>query len=185
MGYKAVHVKLMVVEMEILNENDEQLLVRKLRSQYAKQLLNERNIFKQGAKEIISKGIGISINVYRNEYFSSSDLEFHEINSEYNKATLTVGKFDTPIVVEYDTEPAYDHHCSDCGSCGEYVPSVLIYNLTYKLFPISYIRKYVRNRIKDCIRDANFKFKFQPNGKDVRRYLRMIEIQRTNEQERG
>lgn len=165
-----------------LSTEQEKLLRQALRNNWAKRLRLEREHFRHGPIAVMSLKAHQNLNFITRKtetpYSDSGDLNLAEINEAYEDAKKSLGKHDCSLTIEFGADQTESRTgCSGCycSGCGTYEATVEITFQRFKFNALEYCKSYIRNRIGDSVRDARFKFEHQAGGKDVRRYLEMIE----------
>ena len=166
----------------MLTHDQELKLIKHYRSIYAKILKRERTLYRQGAGVVV-----------KHRYYKTNDFEFMEsrrivsfsqvgdldldvIIEEKQKASESMGFLDTTLQVDFDVSDINEKYtyCSDCGR-SDSAAEVTISYIKFSFLKLSSVKKSIKSRTDDMLRDAKFKFVHQAGGKDVRRYLEIID----------
>lgn len=166
----------------MLTHDQELKLIKHYRSLYAKILKRERTLYSQGAEVIVEH------KYYKTNYFvfmdshkivsfsQVGDLDLDVIIEEKQKASESMGFLDTALQVDFDVSDINGeyNYCSDCGR-SDSAAEVTISYIKFSFPKLSSVKKYIKYRIDNMLRDAKFKFVHQAGGKDVLRYLEIID----------
>jgi hypothetical protein len=157
-----------------MTPTQEKALTNYYRNLWAKRLRSERNIFKRGLAAILNhrvKGYEF-ISPVRIEYFKhTGDIGFDKLHSEITKARAVGQKYDTIPDIELQAEADLDssEYFQSCE------PVVTIFSIRYQFKKVSSTKRLISGRIKNLLSEAKFKLAHQPNGKDTKRFLKIIE----------
>lgn len=165
----------------MLTHDQELKLIKHYRSIYAKVLKRERTLYRQGASVIVE-----------HKYYKTNDFEFigsrrvvafsqvggldlDVIIEEKQKTSESMGFLDTALQVDFETSDVNEeyNYCGDCGR-SDSAPEVIINYVKFSFPKLVSVKKSIKSRIDNMLRDAKFKFVHQAGGKDVRRYLEII-----------
>ena len=163
--------------MEFTKEKQEQL-TQVVRNQQAARLVKERSFYQKGSYSLMKSCTYLEYTT-KTAYHDSDDLDLSIINSELDKlqrlADITDHRLIHNIAVAFDVDDTINtQYCCDCGSAHSTIPTV---NITYsqcKPLKLVQVKKRIQGLIKNVISAAEFKYKHQPNGKDVERYESFI-----------
>lgn len=167
----------------MLTHDQEMKLVKHYRKLYAKILRDERKLYRLGGEAMAND------KRYRhNDYLfitskpmitfsASGDLDLDRIIEQKQYTENLMQRNDALLSVTFGVEDMYDHNRFSCGDCGrgDTDPSVEISFVRFGFLPLTNVKRLITSRTNDRIKDARFKFIHQANGKDVRRYLEIIE----------
>lgn len=154
----------------------EKALVKGVRKQLAKRLRKERALFKSGLKVLQQKNgcywfiedlkITKSITLDDTESFTTLiDI----VNDTKREMTKYCYDFKVNFFSDWEGE-GYDIDYTD--------PYADVTYKTYKMKTAKMCKSFCNTHIKMVVRDAKFKLVHQPNGKDTKRFLKIIEIVR-------
>lgn len=166
----------------MLTHDQELKLIKHYRSLYAKILKRERTLCRQGARVIVEHKYYRTNNFefmgsHKIVSFSQvGDLDLDVIIEEKQKASESMGFLDTALQVDFDVSDINEEatYCGDCGR-SDSAPEVTISYTKFSFPKLSSVKKYIKYRIDNMLRDVKFKFVHQAGGKDVRRYLEIID----------
>lgn len=161
----------------MLTKQQEELLVSSERNKWAKKLRELRNVFKEGKAAIDDYfrrhpfgTHGSFIKKKRVDLlYIYGPTEFEKLKALSEKQELVRTKWETSTFLYVDEE---EHSDSDDFKTE---PVAILCYLRYSFLSLSDCKKLIERLIKHTVEDAIFKFKIQPNGKDVRRYRKIIE----------
>lgn len=112
------------------------------------------------------------LKVYTLELIDKDSLGI--LNKEYIKATKDMTDYNLNLNLNFYSE--LDCNCEQGCYCGEgYGQFAQITKEEFTFKTLAQVRRYLNSLVNYCIRDAKFKLVHQPNGKDTKRYLKVIE----------
>lgn len=166
----------------MLTYDQELKLIKHYRSIYAKILKRERTLYRQGASVVVEHKYYKTndfefMDSHRIVYFSQvGDLDLDVIIEEKQKASESMGFLDTALQVDFDVSDINGEYtyCGD-GGRSDSAPEVTISYTKFSFPKLSSVKKSIKSHIDNMLRDAKFKFVYQAGGKDVRRYLEIID----------
>jgi hypothetical protein len=162
--------------MTALTEQQEETLTRVMRSRWALILRKERNIFRQDIKKLHDwfrhdKGNFINKSKISCDKLYKTDLT--SLTILMNNLSQKLTRTDTALEIEFDFDSEENGY--DGIEYGTIQPFAHVFHHHYSFSSLSVCKKRINGNIKNTIRDAQFKFQHQFNGKDVKRYLTIIE----------
>lgn len=109
-------------------------------------------------------------------FSACGDLDLDQIIEQKQSTENLMQRNDALLSVTFGVEDMYDHDHFPCSDCGRSDSSacVDISFVRFGFLPLTNVKRLITSRTNDRIKDARFKFIHQANGKDVRRYLEII-----------
>lgn len=172
---KSKHWKYKVIIMLTLEM--QKALVQGIRNQQAKRLKKERFMFRSGINHLSkSKSYNFiehkTVNIFTLELVGKSSIG--TLNGEFVKATKGITSHDYNLDMTFYSES--DCTCDDrCYCFEESRQMVTIKKDCFQFKTLTQTRRSITSLIDYCIRDAKFKLVHQPNGKDSKRFMKVIE----------
>lgn len=164
----------------MLTHDQEMKLIKHYRKLYAKILRDERKLYRQGG-EVMANDKRYRHNNYffitsRNMiiFSDSGDLDLDQIIQQRQHTENLMQFNDALLSVTFEVEDKNNYTCSDCWR-SDSVPCVDVSFVRFSFRSLAGVKKLIAGRINDRIKDAKFKFIYQANGKDMRRYLEIID----------
>lgn len=164
----------------MLTHDQETKLIKHYRKLYAKILRDERKLYRQGG-EAMANDKRYRHNDYlfitsRNMiiFSDSGDLDLDQIIQQRQHTENLMQFNDALLSVTFEVEDKNNYTRGDCGRTDS-LPCVDVSFVRFGFLPLVNVKKLIVNRINDRIKDAKFKFIYQAKGKDVRRYLEIID----------
>jgi hypothetical protein len=157
----------------MLTEIQTAYLTQGIRDIEAKRLLRERKLYREGVNAMRTspcRHVFAYICCERVQpYHKSGELCFYEIQQEEAKARDTMGCYSDRLSVDIGATCDCDNAYSDAQ------PYVAITYSQYSFSVLAQVKISVERRIRYTLGDAKFKLANQPNGKDTKMYLSIIE----------
>ena len=152
-----------------MNELQEAKLINHYRNLWAKRLRRERRLYKEGL-EAVQKHSYWTLDFIKSRritHFSDygNSIDFDTLQKEVLKARLCAGIHDTIADIELDT----------IAECDSSEPTIEVFSVRYELSKLSTVKRLICGSIRNIIRDAKFKLERQANGRDAKRYLKIID----------
>ena len=166
-----------------MNNHQEKLLTQYYRKAYAKILRNERASYRLGAEDLSKRKNLFFVSKHYNEtpfiLHNGDELQMGKFIIEAADFAKTLTKWHTPLKIILGVSTNIDAKCSGCycDSCGDHDPTISFASWVYKFKNAKTIKRQIQTVINDRIKDARWKFAHQPNGKDAKRYLEIINSQ--------
>lgn len=163
----------------------EQALTQHYRNVWAKMLRKERALFRAGLDAILTSNIKPSwdpfdfIKIEKVVWFTwKGNIPFDDLSEEVNKARNNQGEYDTNADISLDVNGP-DTDRNEFYADPDHIVGTIV-SIRYKFSNLKTIKALIHGcSIKNMLSDAKWKLAHQSNGKDAKRYLRIIEKQLT------
>lgn len=150
----------------------EKLLVKKLRSRFAKYLLQERKLFIEGLNSLNNDSSNywfIEKSFITETVTLEGNKSFIELNEKYTSIKNSLCDYSRSLLVSFFSDwEGEDYSTEFLNPYAE---------ITYQKFTfknLKQVKAVIKSSINYSIRDARFKFEHQPNGKDCKRYSKIM-----------
>jgi hypothetical protein len=156
-----------------MDSKQERALIQYCRRIWAKRLRKERELYRAGLGAIIAingdydfiKRLAVT------HFYHEGTMCFDDLQKEIIKARDGVCSYSTipEMTLDADAETDGSERFLDC------TPTITIESHRYKFLRLDRAKSTIRSSIDYMLRDADFKIDHQPNGKDARWYLGIIQ----------
>ncbi len=159
----------------MLTSEMEKALVVGIRKQQAARIIKERKLYRSGINNLSRSSTyqyitHKTINV--KEVIMINKDSLLTLNTAFEDATKCMAPCDYGLDIDFFVEEC---NCEGYCYCGELAESkALIVKSTYEFKKLKQVQRSIKSLIDYCVRDAKFKLVRQPNGKDTKRFLKVI-----------
>lgn len=160
----------------MLTSEMEKALICGIRKQQARRLIRERKIYRSGIERLNSNDNYSFINhriidLFEVELRDKNSLDL--LNKEWVTCNKNMTAYDYNLNITFHVESI--SHDNYLGGYEEEIQKAVIVKSSFKFKSLKEVKGNTRCMISNHIRQARFKLVHQPNGKDTKNYLKIIE----------